>query len=515
MKSAASRTSSRAPPTRRCRTRSTPSPSTSTCSWSATTSTPRCRRTSRSPSRGSARRRSRPRTSCTTWARISITSSDAQAMGRIGEVDHPHLAGRPRHEGAARLARRDPAGRQRAGPALRREVHDQPGDRPRHRPRDRLGRAGQARRPRAVGPAVLRCPPRRRHQGRRASSGPRSATRTRRSPPRSRCSCGPTLCRGPSAPTTRSPSSRRPRSTTGSATASACGGDCSPSSRPATSARRRWSTTTSARTSTSTPRRSQIEVDGELVLPAPADRLPLAQLTRCSDGHDARSTPSCSLMLLADARLPDRRPHPVRRPRAGPARRAATRRDLDGYCRDAARSTVTLTEAATAVVAGHARLAGRPHRRRRARLGGPDPQHLAAGGLADAGTRPTGGWRCGSGRTRAALAELRHGRDAPRGRVVARCWWLRRPGCRPSAAARLVAYDDVAVGPRRAAQALPARPGRRHRAGCWTLAPAIDAVVDRGRRPDRARAASRAVGARSLEAVGRRPRHRQRRLFRA
>ena len=98
---------------------------------------------------------------------LSMTSSDAQAMGRIGEVDHPHLAGRPRHEGAARRPRRRPPRRQRAGPPLRRQVHDQPRHRPRHRPRGRLGRGGQARRPRAVGSEVLRVAPRRRDQGRR------------------------------------------------------------------------------------------------------------------------------------------------------------------------------------------------------------------------------------------------------------------------------------------------------------------------------------------------------------
>ena len=79
-------TSSPARPTRRCRTRSTRSPSTSTCSWSATTSTRRCPRTSPSPSPASAPRRSPPRTSCTTWARCRSPRSDAQAMGRIGEV---------------------------------------------------------------------------------------------------------------------------------------------------------------------------------------------------------------------------------------------------------------------------------------------------------------------------------------------------------------------------------------------------------------------------------------------
>ena len=51
-------------------------------------------RTSRSPRAASAARRSPPRTSSTTSARISMMSSDSQAMGRVGEVITPHLADR-------------------------------------------------------------------------------------------------------------------------------------------------------------------------------------------------------------------------------------------------------------------------------------------------------------------------------------------------------------------------------------------------------------------------------------
>ena len=61
-------TSCRPRPTRRCPSRATPLRSISTCSWCATTSTPPSRRTSPSRTRASARRRSRPRTFCTTWA---------------------------------------------------------------------------------------------------------------------------------------------------------------------------------------------------------------------------------------------------------------------------------------------------------------------------------------------------------------------------------------------------------------------------------------------------------------
>ena len=37
---------------------------------------------------------------------ISIINSDSQGMGRIGEVDAPHLAARPSDEAAARRRRR-------------------------------------------------------------------------------------------------------------------------------------------------------------------------------------------------------------------------------------------------------------------------------------------------------------------------------------------------------------------------------------------------------------------------
>ena len=66
---------------------------------------------------------------------ISMTSSDSQAMGRIGEAIVRTLADRPQDEGAVRRPgwRQHPQ-RQRARQALRRQVHDQPGDHPRHRP---------------------------------------------------------------------------------------------------------------------------------------------------------------------------------------------------------------------------------------------------------------------------------------------------------------------------------------------------------------------------------------------
>ena len=107
---------------------------------------------------------------------ISMIGSDSQAMGRIGEVvlrtwQTAHVmkaaargAGRLR-ERAVRL-RRGAGRRQRPGAALRREVHDLPGDRARARRPDRLGRARQAGGPGAVAPRVLRRPAARGAQGR-------------------------------------------------------------------------------------------------------------------------------------------------------------------------------------------------------------------------------------------------------------------------------------------------------------------------------------------------------------
>ena len=116
---------------------------------------------------------------------LSITSSDAQAMGRIGEVIC--RTWQVAHVMKARLGSLGGPRRQRPCPPLRREVHDQPGDRARHRPRGRLGRAGQAGRPGALGPAVLRDPARRWSSRAGPWCGARWATPTPRSPPPSRC----------------------------------------------------------------------------------------------------------------------------------------------------------------------------------------------------------------------------------------------------------------------------------------------------------------------------------------
>ena len=82
---------------------------------------------------------------------ISMIGSDSQAMGRVGEVVLRTWQTAHVDEAAPGRAARRRRGRQPAGPPLRREVHDLPGDRARPRRRGRLGRGRQARRPRAVG----------------------------------------------------------------------------------------------------------------------------------------------------------------------------------------------------------------------------------------------------------------------------------------------------------------------------------------------------------------------------
>ena len=84
---------------------------------------------------------------------ISMIGSDSQAMGRVGETII--RTWQTAHVMAAKRG-----GAERAAEALRRQVHDLPGDRARDRRRGRLGRGRQARRPRALGPGVLRVRPR-------------------------------------------------------------------------------------------------------------------------------------------------------------------------------------------------------------------------------------------------------------------------------------------------------------------------------------------------------------------
>ena len=98
---------------------------------------------------------------------ISMMSSDSQAMGRIGEVicrtwQTADKMKRQRGALAGRARRR----RQPARPALRREIHHQPGDRARHLERSRIDRGRQAGRSGVVEAGVFRRQARARHQGR-------------------------------------------------------------------------------------------------------------------------------------------------------------------------------------------------------------------------------------------------------------------------------------------------------------------------------------------------------------
>ena len=98
---------------------------------------------------------------------LSMMSSDSPGDGPARRGHHPHLADRRQDEEAARQAEGgEGRQRQRAGEALRRQIHDQPGDRARRVEAHRLGREGQARRSGAVVAGVLRRQARDHHQGR-------------------------------------------------------------------------------------------------------------------------------------------------------------------------------------------------------------------------------------------------------------------------------------------------------------------------------------------------------------
>ena len=127
---------------------------------------------------------------------ISIMSSDSQAMGRIGEaIVRTWQTAHKMKVQFGRSRRRQHAQRQRAGQALRRQVHDQSGDHARHR------RARRQHRRRASWPTS--CSTSRRISASSRSScsragclsRPRWATRTPASPRRSRSTCAPSSLR--------------------------------------------------------------------------------------------------------------------------------------------------------------------------------------------------------------------------------------------------------------------------------------------------------------------------------
>ena len=99
---------------------------------------------------------------------LSMMSSDSPGDGPARRSHHPHLADRRQDEEAARLAAAGQGQGQRQFPrqALHRQIHHQPRDRAWRVEADRLGREGQARRPRAVVAGLLRRQAGLHHQGR-------------------------------------------------------------------------------------------------------------------------------------------------------------------------------------------------------------------------------------------------------------------------------------------------------------------------------------------------------------
>ena len=151
-------TSSRPRPIRRGPTRSTPSPSISTCLWCATISTPPFPKTWRSPKAASARKPSRPRDILHDMGAFSIISSDSQAMGRVGEVLIRTWQTADKMKTPARGAFSEESGdndNARVKRYIAKYTH-QSGHRARHEPAHRLGRGGQARRSGSVEPRLLR-----------------------------------------------------------------------------------------------------------------------------------------------------------------------------------------------------------------------------------------------------------------------------------------------------------------------------------------------------------------------
>ena len=120
-------------------------------------------------------------------------------MGRVGEVITRTWQTARQDARAARAPRRARRGdeRQPAHPALRRQVHDQPGHRARHGARDRLGRGRQAGRPGALAAGVLRRQAGAGDQGRLHRLG--ADGRRQRVDPHAAAACACARCSAPSA----------------------------------------------------------------------------------------------------------------------------------------------------------------------------------------------------------------------------------------------------------------------------------------------------------------------------
>ena len=170
------------------------------------------------------------------------------------------------------------------------------------------------------------------------------------------------------------------------------------------------------------PETFAITVDGDLVEPQPADRAPAGPALL--DVLSPWTTLAAPLLRRRPAAR--RRAHPVGRPRAGAGRTASTRPALPAYCRTRL-ATVARTEAATAVVARHHALAGRP---------------LDAVETAWAARTPSDAMRATVAHARPGLLRLAR-RDLARGR---RALAGRRPAAAPARARRDRRRDRAARG---------------------------------------------------------------------
>ena len=209
---------------------------------------------------------------------LSIMSSDAQAMGRIGEVvTRTWQTAHRMKQLRGVVARRRPQ-RQPSGSPLRRQVHDLPGRRARPRARGRVDRARQDGRLRVVAAGAVRCPPNGGVQGRHGRDRlPRRSERLHSHP-----AAGPATARLQRP----QPSSRQHqcrlrlrgghRGRPGRPAANCAAGWC-PSPTSAEGPRPTCRRTPPCRGSRSIPTATPSRIDGERIEHEPATEVPMAQ----------------------------------------------------------------------------------------------------------------------------------------------------------------------------------------------------------------------------------------------
>ena len=242
---------------------------------------------------------------------ISMIGSDSQAMGRVGEVvirtwQTAHAMKRRRGSLDGRRRRRQRRGPSATSPSTRSArpiAHGLDGE---------VGsvEVGQARRPGALRPPLLRRPSPRGGQGRRDRLAP-DGRRQRVDPDAAAGAAPPDVRRLRRAPPgrRRSRSWPRRRSTTAWPTGSGCrtaagGGRRTAGRWP----RPTWSTTTRCPEITVDPDTFRSPIDGDIIEQDPVASCRWLSATSCSDGVAAslRATGSIAgLLLLADGRFPD------------------------------------------------------------------------------------------------------------------------------------------------------------------------------------------------------------------